>query len=406
VNADRIHLPWCADANAVNERHLLRRMRIAAFRISFFYLRNDPMNIAIILPSKTLYFRENNSDKVYTCEVKAQDDGYIVEMRYGRRGQNMTCGCKTPMPVSLDKAIKVFQQTIAEKERKGYYPGPDGKPYQSTENARRVSGLLPQLLNAIDEPHAQRLVLDDAWCLQPKHDGVRCLAAIAGASVMGINRKGLTVPLPIEVEQALQAMSGLTQAVLDGELIGTTLYVFDILRHDGADVTNLPLGARLVLLDAYPFDGKVIVRTVTYRDASDKREALFALRKSRAEGVVFKRLDAPYLSGRPSSGGTALKLKFTASATARVSRQNPQKRSVGMELLDAAGQWTDVGNVTIPANLAAIPRKGAIIEVTYLYAMPTSHALFQPVLKAIREDQKESDCVTSQLQFKAEAVEA
>jgi bifunctional non-homologous end joining protein LigD len=363
---------------------------------------NNPTN----LPSKTLYFRENNSDKVYTCEVKAKGEGHIVEVRYGRRGQSMTCGCKTPTPVSLDKAIKVFQQTIAEKERKGYSPGPDGKAFQGTENAHRVSGVLPQLLNAIDNAEAQRLVLDDAWCLQRKHDGVRCLTVIDGTTVTGINRKGLTVPLPIEVEQALQALSRLTQAVFDGELIGTTLHVFDILRHDGVDVTNLPLGARLVLLEAYPFDDKGILRTETHRDANHKREALSTLREGRAEGVVFKRLDAPYVAGRPSSGGTALKWKFTASATVRVSRQNTSKRSVGMAMLGTAGQWIDVGNVAIPANMAVMPAEGEIIEVKYLYAFAVSYALFQPVFKATREDQDDADCVVSQLQFKGDSIAA
>ncbi len=364
------------------------------------------MNIAMtVLPSKTLYFRDNTSDKVYACEVKAQGDGFIVEVRYGRRGHGMTCSCKTPTPVALALATKVFKQTIAEKERKGYTQGTDGKAYQGTENAHRVSGLLPQLLNAIDADHAQRLVLNDAWCLQPKHDGVRCLTAIVGASVMGINRKGLTIPLPIEVEQALQALSGLTQAVFDGELVGTVLHMFDILRHDGVDVTQLPLGARLVLLDAYVFDGKIIMRSATHRHARCKRDALSALREARAEGVVLKRLDAPYIAGRPSSGGTALKWKFTASATVRVSRQNIGKRSVGMAMRGKAGQWIEVGNVAIPAN-AVMPAEGAVIEVVYLYAFPVSFALFQPVFKATREDQDDSDCAASQLQFKAEGVAA
>jgi len=45
----------------------------------------------------------------------------------------------------------------------------------------------------------------------------------------------------------------------------------------------------------------------------------------RKEGVVFKRLDAPYTPGRPGSGGTQLKHKFCATLSAVVARVNAQR---------------------------------------------------------------------------------
>jgi bifunctional non-homologous end joining protein LigD len=58
------------------------------------------------------------------------------------------------------------------------------------------------------------------------------------------------------------------------------------------------------------------------------------------------------------------------------------------------------GNVSIPPN-KAIPNIGDIIEVRYLYAMPGSNALYQPVFMRLRDDISCADDV-DQLKFKKE----
>ena len=123
------------------------------------------------------------------------------------------------------------------------------------------------------------------------------------------------------------------------------------------------------------------------------------LRRENREGIVFKRLDAPYVPGRPNSGGPQLKFKFVATASVVVVRINVQ-RSVEVSLLQGRN-LASCGNVTIPAN-HQIPRVGDMVDVRYLYAYRDSLALYQPVYLGPRDDVDPGECLVSQLKFKAE----
>jgi len=361
------------------------------------------MSDASVVRSISLFFTDGgSSDKVYQAQIKARDGGFVVEFQYGKRGAALQSGCKTPAPVALEAAEKVFAKLAGEKKAKGYTESESGVGYQDTDKQGRVSGVLPQLLNPIDEDTAIALTLDSAWVAQEKHDGNRTLIKVHGGEVTGINRKGLTIPLPQAVVDAARAVRGQNDFILDGELVGEVLHVFDILRHDGADTTAKPLSVRLILLDNYPTDGAVRC-TPTYRSTPDKQQAVASLRANGAEGCVFKFVGAPYKAGRPNAMGNALKLKFVATASVRIGQASSGKRSVAMQVLDANGDWADVGNVTIPPN-HAIPGVGAIAEVRYLYAH-RGGALFQPVYLGQRNDIDADDCTIAQLQFKGEGAQ-
>ena len=86
---------------------------------------------------------------------------------------------------------------------------------------------------------------------------------------------------------------------------------------------------------------------------------LFRLRHENREGVVFKRLDAPYISGKPNSGGPQLKFKFVATLSAVVAKVNIQ-RSVELSLLKGRN-LISCGNV-IPA---AIPLGHIYLELMH-----------------------------------------
>lgn len=124
---------------------------------------------------------------------------------------------------------------------------------------------------------------------------------------------------------------------------------------------------------------------------------LHTLKQQQAEGVVFKLMNAPYTAGRPNSGGSQLKHKFVATLSAVVAKVN-QQRSVALRLLNHEG-WQSVGNVTIPPN-QQVPTVGAVVEVRYLYGYPDG-SLYQPVYLGERSDVDATECVVSQLKFKA-----
>ena len=361
----------------------------------------------------TLYYREGSSDKVYQASIEPQGEGFVVNFAYGRRGSTLQTGSKTSEPVDYDSAKKIYDKLVREKKAKGYTEGPDGTPYQHTNKEDRVTGLLPQLLNPIEEQEVKRLLQDPAWCLQEKFDGRRVLVRKAGAEIHGINRKGLVVALPgpvAEAANALQFKSAVTGEVtesclLDGECIGDTFYAFDLLEGQG-DLRSAPYELRYLalsnLLHESPGNKGVIRLVETAWDTATKVEMLQSLKDRRAEGVVFKEIDAPYTIGRPNSGGPQLKFKFYATCSAVVSKIN-DKRSVELRLLNGNG-WIPVGNVTIAVNFQ-VPEVGQVVEIRFLYAFRESNALYQPVYLGPRQDIEQHECVLSQLKYKGTSEE-
>jgi Protein of unknown function (DUF4230) len=65
-----------------------------------------------------------------------------------------------------NEAKKIYDKLVKEKTAKGYSPGAEGTPYQQTDKAERATGVLPQLLNPIDESELDRyLANDNFWIL-------------------------------------------------------------------------------------------------------------------------------------------------------------------------------------------------------------------------------------------------
>lgn len=340
----------------------------------------------------TLHYREGGSDRVYQAAIEPRDSLYVVNVAFGRRGATLQTSTKTPQPVDKTTAERIFLKTVNEKKAKGYTEAADGTSYSHTE--RQYSGLLPQLLNPIEEAEAAKLLGDPDWCLQEKFDGRRMLVKKDGAEICAINRKGVLGGIPSVLVPQIRSLP--SDVILDAEAVGDTLHVFDLLLQDETTWMLRPYQERLEALKSL-IPGLPNVHLV--ETATDHKHVLFnRLRAINAEGVVFKRLDAPYLPGRPASGGPALKLKFTTTASLIVARINP-KRSVSLRLTASHH-----GNVTIPAN-HPMPAIGAVVEVRYLYAFRESGALFQPVYLGERDDLDPSTCTVSQLKWKAEPVE-
>ncbi|HET6250904.1 MAG TPA: WGR domain-containing protein [Tepidisphaeraceae bacterium] len=350
----------------------------------------------------TLYYCQGSSDKVYRVAIEPSGPGFVVNFAYGRRGSTMNTGTKTSAPVGFDEAKKIYDGVVKEKTAKGYTPGEDGTPYTQTDNAQRATGIVPQLLNPIDEADIEQFIADDRWWTQEKFDGRRVLVEKRGDTITAINRNGLTTSLPSPILEAVQLLSA-TNCLLDGEAIGDVYFAFDLLHQDVTDMRASSYAVRHAMLmnlaDGVEADGLRYAPAAT--GASAKRQMLAKLKKAKKEGVVFKESTAPYTPGRPASGGSQVKLKFYATASCIVAKVNGAKRSVAIELIDVKSR-VSVGNVTIPPN-QAIPTAGQILEVRYLYAYPGG-SLYQPVYLGRRDDIRLGDCAMRQLKFKPRAA--
>jgi bifunctional non-homologous end joining protein LigD len=347
----------------------------------------------------SLYYRQGSSDKVYQAAIEPSGTGFMVNVAYGRRGSTLQTGTKTSSPVDHAEAKKIYDKLVKEKTAKGYTPGEDGTPYQQTAKAERSTGILPQLLNPIEESEVDRLIKDDAWWAQEKFDGKRILIRKEDQKVEGINRKSLIIDLPVPIVRGIQSLDA-RRCLLDEEAVGDTFIAFDLLQEATLELAGRPYTVRhghlVDLVDSVPSDSIRYAETATTR--TQKLAMLNRLRQERREGIVFKRHTASYIPGRPASGGDQLKLKFTATVSCIVAGANGAKRSVKLDLMDGP-QRIGVGNVTIPAN-QSIPAKGQIVEVRYLYAYPAG-SLYQPVYLGKRDDVELAACAVSQLKLKS-----
>lgn len=184
--------------------------------------------------------------------------------------------------------------------------------------------------------------------------------------------------------------------LLDGELIGETIYLFDALELAGNDLRGLPYGIRMGKLQkelsAFTAAGSPIQLVDTVFESKAKHKRFESLKKQGVEGVVFKLLSAPYKPGRPASGGDQLKFKFTNTCTCQVSGHNEKgKRSVYIQMLDGK-ELVDMGKVTILPNFD-IPEVGTLVEVKYLYRH-VHGALYQPIYLGPRDDIDKADQVS------------
>ena len=346
-----------------------------------------------------LYYREGSSDKVYQAAIEPAGNQFVVNFAYGRRGATLTTGTKTSSPVDYAAAKKIYGKLVSEKKAKGYIEGEQGTAYQHTD--KRPSGILPQLLNPIEEAEVELLLCDDNHCAQEKFDGKHLLVRKQDDDLEGINKKGFIVGLPQTVANELRGMPG--SFIPDGESIGDDYHAFDLLEHNGENLRGLPYRIRLSrlvdLLLLSRSDYQHIHWVETAFSTRQKTELWERLRRENREGIVFKRLDAPYTPSKPNRGGPQLKFKFVATVSAVVAKIN-LKRSVEVSLFNGRS-LVSCGNVTIPAN-HEIPQVGEVVEVRYLYAYRDSLALYQPVYLGPRDDVDAGECLVSQLKFKAE----
>ena len=364
------------------------------------------MNIPTI-QSASLRYREGNSDKEYHAAIEPHGEGYIVTFAYGRRGNTLSTGIKSDLPMPLETATRLFDKLVASKLAKGYQytsaSAGESKPCRQSGNEGQDTGLRCQLLNPVEKEEVSRMLTGRTHCLQEKHDGRRLMVRKQGGVITGINRRGLVVAIPDAIREAVAQIP--FDVLIDGEAVGGTLHAFDLLEVKGTDMRRRRYLDRFAgLIMTLPPNLPALRWVSTAVDPNDKIEIYEELRATNREGVVFKDVDAPFSPGRPNSGGPQLKFKFVESASFVVTGQNPNKRSVTLGLYDG-DKLVSAGKVTIPPN-HRIPELGVVCDVRYLHCFKESGSIYQPVYLGERHDIPASECGVEQLNYKAQAEAA
>ena len=211
-------------------------------------------------------------------------------------------------------------RTVAATARKSRAPA---------RRPRKTRGSMPDFI----APQLATLVSEAPsgvdWSYEVKYDGYRMLARCEGGKVRLISRNGndwtsRVAPLAAEMER-LQLRDGwldgeivvadgrgvtsfqALQRALDGRATGVVFYVFDLPWADGEDLRGLPLSERAARLAKWlpRLPPRGALRRSEHLSGSG-HDAWQAACKLGLEGLIGKRLDAPYVSGRTD---TWIKLK-------------------------------------------------------------------------------------------------
>ena len=177
----------------------------------------------------------------------------------------------------------------------------------------------PQLCASVERPPNS-----DGWCHEIKFDGYRMQLRVEDGDAVLKTRKGLdwtekfgaiakeAKSLPdVLIDGEIAALdhhgvphfSTLQAAISDGKTSALIFFAFDLLFAGGEDLRGLPLGERKArlkkLLEARKGKGRLIQYVEHFEESGDT--ILEAANKLSLEGIISKKLDAPYRSGRSES---------------------------------------------------------------------------------------------------------
>ncbi|MFA5790599.1 MAG: WGR domain-containing protein [Caldisericia bacterium] len=359
----------------------------------------------------TLHCQEGVSNKLYTIWIESKDGGYVVLAQWGRVGNSMQSGSKTPSPVPLEKATAIMEKVIKEKLAKGYkYYGEAAPAYTHVDGAKDT-GVRVMLLTPGTEEDLEWLIKNNDWAAQQKLNGKRIAVIVKDhGKVSGVNRRGLECSIPSEIAKALNNCGSVEPFVLDGEMVSDVYYMFDVLKISEDDKTNLSLLKRHEILSSFcslikqPKMPSCLNLVPLVIGEKNKRTIVEELRKGNKEGVVFKKLDGLYVPGKIENikKALAIKVKFYAELSAIVEKWN-EKNSISLFAIDGTKK-VHIGNVTVPEKYKSQIVVGGIVSVKYLYATDAS-ILYQPNLnpddngEVMRDDIPVGDCVIGQLKY-------
>lgn len=272
-----------------------------------------------------------SEDEDILAEDKSVASGRAMDQIAGGKG-------RAPKPFMLaegtkGKANAVWQSNRAE-ETKGrtVKPAPRAalkssktskKKATTATTAKKVSEMpdfvAPQLCTPVERPPAA-----DGWCHEIKFDGYRVQLRVEDGEATLKTRKGLD--WTDKFASIAKEASALPEALIDGEIValdhngapnfsalqaalsdGKTedliFFAFDLLFTEGLDYRRLPLGERKERLKALLEARKTKSSQVRYVEhfESGGDAVLQSACKLELEGIVSKKLDAPYRSGRTES---------------------------------------------------------------------------------------------------------
>lgn len=428
------------------------------------------MNFEILewIEKISLSCQEGTSDKVWHAQLLKTDKGFVVMSQHGKRIYDVEDDDKSQSslqkltkpdsgPTTYDKAKELFDEKIKEKVyRKRYVdyqqghrintgssiynpeaasksssaPPAQPKLIKTVEEVLTGTGYIPQLLNQTTPGGCESMLADPLYYASPKADGIRYLLGLVEGQISASNRRGEGISVPSFFEAAITELvevSGSSPGLcLDGEQVGNTLYVFDLLELNGEALSprvgreqvQMPYFVRARQMErlAQLYGARLEERGTAKQAAikflpiarteAEKRKLYHDLLNSSAEGMVFTHVQSILRPGKPSSGGDRFKMKFVKEIDCIV--KPTDKRSFECFVYHNA-QLVSVGYCgsgvtdTIYQELLASERRGEtrVAVVRYLYATGTileGGKIYQSTFLHFRSDKKPEECLAGQME--------
>lgn len=246
----------------------------------------------------------------------------------------------------------------------------------------------PQLPKTAINP--ELLLDDDNYCVSQKIDGER--AVIQAGHLVAYNRSGMHRVLERNLYDSMSAIPhGFT---FDGEVVDGTYYVFDLLHVPQGSLVGSPLSLRLGLLERLlKAKNYGMILVPHYFNSQEKRQFFRSALTNNFEGVIFKRLDAPYVEGRSNY---FQKVKFTKDVDCIITDSNVGSRDNFVLSVYDEDKLVEIGKVSALTGDGPTLQVGDVVRVTALYATPKLK-LYQPVSPIRRTDKMAHECTIDQV---------
>jgi bifunctional non-homologous end joining protein LigD len=265
----------------------------------------------LLIKHRDEYAREGNANNILDADRSVASERSMDQIAAGKG--------KAPKPFMTAKSGRGKADAVWHSNRSDdviSYAAPVKQPKGKTI-AAMPDFVAPQLCTAVDHPPS-----GEGWCHEIKFDGYRVQLRVEGGEARLKTRKGLdwtgkfaaiakaASALPdVLIDGEIVALdhhgapdfSTLQAAISDGKTGNLALFAFDLLFADGQDLRALPLRERKArlkqLLEALPRRKAGLIRYVEHFEA-DGEAMMESARKLSLEGVVSKKLGAPYRSSR------------------------------------------------------------------------------------------------------------
>jgi bifunctional non-homologous end joining protein LigD len=265
----------------------------------------------LLIKHRDEFAKEGNANNVLD-EDRSVASGRTMDQIAAGKG-------KAPKPFMTMRAKRASADAVWHSNRGDdviSYPAP-AKELKGKKIAAMPDFVAPELCTPVERPPN-----GEGWCHEIKFDGYRVQLRVEDGDARLKTRKGLD--WTDKFQAIAKEGSSLPDALIDGEIVAldhngapdfSTLqaaisdgktdnlifYAFDLLFADGEDLRSVPLGERKArlkkLLETRARNKSKLIRYVEHFETGGEAILQSACKLS-LEGIVSKKLSAPYRSGR------------------------------------------------------------------------------------------------------------